>query len=255
MNVIVPSFRRPEQCAEKTLSTLARQAPGARVQVWLSDPQERPEYERHARDAGVHDRITVSFHEGQPGLLPNRRAAYTAQEAGWALSMDDDVERMIHRVSEAEAEDADINRWFEEGTALADMMGATLFGVYPVANPFFMKPQVRSGLHFIYGATYAEKVTPKDTSRIPRYGLRDDVARSLLHWESAGNVLRFEEYAIVQKYLKNEGGLQAGERNPQDDEIARDWILDKWPNVTKPWVRKNGEHEIKLLDPSKARAL
>jgi hypothetical protein len=257
MNVIVPSFRRPEQCAKKTLSTLARQAPGARVQVWLSDPQERPQYERAAKDAGVHEHVQVTFHDGQPLLGPNRRAAYAAQDAGWVLSMDDDIERMIYRVSGKEAQDADIARFFDEGTALADMMGVTLFGVYPVANPFFMKADVRSGLYFIYGATYAEKVTPGDMSRVPeaRYSLRDDIQRSLLHWRAGGSVLRFDEYAVVQKYLTNEGGLQHAQRTEAADTEERQRILDTWPGVTKAWQRSNGRHEIKLLDPSKARAL
>ncbi|MCH9834830.1 hypothetical protein K0U83_04175 [bacterium] len=253
MDVIIPSFRRAEQCAQKTLTTLARQAAGARAQVWLSDWEEREDYERAAREAGVYDAISVVFRQGEPGLGRNRRAAYHGQEKeGWILSMDDDIEKVIYRVDEKRVEEADISRFWEEGIALSDMMGVHLFGLYPVANPYFMRANVRSGLTFIIGGCYAEKVRPGDDAILPiaDNGLRDDFERSLLHWERYGGVLRFEEYSFVEKIFRNPGGLQAGDRNEADDRRERQRIVDTWPDVTKLWQRKNGRWEIKLIDPS-----
>lgn len=256
MNVIIPSFRRAQQCAEKSLTTLSRQAAGAAAQVWLSDWDELAEYEAAVEAAGVRDQITVTFHKGEPGLGRNRKAAYHGQpEPGWVLCMDDDIEKVILRVDEKRIEEADIHRFWSEGVALAKTIGTRLFGVYPVANPYFMRANVRSGLTFIGGGFYAEYVTPGETDLLPLAvnGLRDDFERSLLHWERFGNVLRFEEYSFIEKIFQNPGGLQAGDRNEEDDKKERERIVATWPEVTKLWRRKNGRWEIKLRDPGLSR--
>lgn len=258
MNVSVVSYRRPEQCAAKTLSTLARQAPGARVRVFLSDYAG----EYNAYEQAIVDRsdalspITVTLERGEPTLTANRRAAYRGSPEGWVLFMDDDVESVVRAHGPKDAEETPLKSVYREGCGAANQLGLRLVGLYPVCNPFFMKQRVLSGLRFVLGSAFFEKVDHEDERCLTRpdlTGTRDDIERTLLHYEIHGGNVRVENVAAKTKYMGNAGGQEEfrvgdGSECPEDKRSLAH-IRERWPNLTQLTVRKDGRTEVKLLEP------
>lgn len=126
---------------------------------------------------------------------------------------------------------------------------ATLFGIYPVRNGYFMKdlPEITYDLKFIVGAFWGY-INKKDYCRKIFLEEKEDVERTLLSYTFDKCVIRYNHITLVTNYYKEKGGMQSRNTNriEQSKESCK-YLLDKFPNYTKLYTsKKTGVYEVRL---------
>lgn len=241
--IAIPSHARSEAINRATLRYLAEEGIDKdRIRVFVA-PEQLNDY-RANLDPGLFCELV----EGASGVRGNHNAITNYYPDGIELvRFDDDVRYLAHRVSEKKLErlnglDLTINYAFEQ-TAAA---GATMWGVYPVNNPFFMKPKVRIGLSFIIGQCVGQ-VNHHD--EILEAEVKIDYERTLQRFIKDGAVVRFDFLTAVAGGVRgNKGGLQSLDRQAMNERATK-LLLEKYPNyvaLRKP--RADGYQEIRLVN-------
>lgn len=130
---------------------------------------------------------------------------------------------------------------------------ATLFGIYPVRNGFFMKdlPEVTYDLRFIVGAFWG-CINKKDNCRKLFLEEKEDVERTLLSYTFDNCIIRYNHITLVTNYYKEKGGMQSRNTNRiEKSKESCEYLLNKFPNYTRLYTsKKTGVYEIRLRDKS-----
>ena len=122
-----------------------------------------------------------------------------------------------------------------------------LWGVYPKANSFFMKPKITTDLKFIVGTAFGYINRPNAHDLFPKTPLKGDYEQTILYYKKDGGVLRFNNVSFkTQIYAK--GGLDVAEKRIQSSKKATEYLLKKYPEYVVPRPnRKNQISEIRLF--------
>lgn len=222
----------------KTLATLTRHGiPSDKIFVFVA-PEEMAEYQTALPG--------VQIRSGALGLAQNRNAVSASFPEGSALVwMDDDVKGFVtkrpdNRLLPVE----DLDAFFKEGFRRSQEAGASLWGLYPVANGKWLKNSVSEGLVFCYGCAFG-LWNRKDILIEQNY--KEDVERSLKFYERDGKVIRLNWVAPVQSYLKGKGGLN--ETRSYDKEVSECMkIQSKFPTLVSVRHKKD---RVDLVFPRK----
>jgi hypothetical protein len=132
--------------------------------------------------------------------------------------------------------------------------GLYIWGVYPVNNPFFMKPNITTKLKFLIGGFYGFINRPKDKD-IKISGNADqkeDIEQSILYYMKDGGVLRFNNISFKTKF-QAEGGLGKTKTRIVANEKAAKYLEKTYPQYAKMWKRPNGMAEIRLNDSNSTK--
>jgi len=194
--VAICSHDRSEAIKQKSLRLLDGYFfPHERIYVFVA-PHEAEVYEAAFREEFARVHLIV----GALGLSAQRRAVSEYFQEGQAiLCLDDDVEKFM-RLDNNET----FERMIHRGFAACSRNGGHLWGFYPCANKLWLKPSVTVGLSFIYGCAYG-LINCKDTQ--VSLSIKEDTERTILFFRRDGVVVRINDCAPVQKYMKNAGGL------------------------------------------------
>lgn len=230
--IAIPSYRRPEGCAERTLSLLGRLGGHWRtVEVWLSDPAERGAYRAHT-PAWADIRI------GAPTLRGNRAAIMQAHPGEDVLFCDDDLDDLVvlteDGMSTRSAGPSDFVDLLANGFGECEERGLRLWGVSPVANHFFMKWRSTAGRSFCIGSFYGLRVPEDPTPYVTEHCEKEDYERSLRAYEHDGGVVRVAWAAPKTTYYRGGGGM-VDDRTVGAQEDAVRYIEQRWPG----WTRRN----------------
>ena len=122
-----------------------------------------------------------------------------------------------------------------------------LWGVYPKANSFFMKPKITTDLKFIVGTAFGYINRPNAHDLFPKTPVKGDYEQTILYYKKDGGVLRFNNVSFkTQIYAK--GGLDVAEKRIQSSKKATEYLLKKYPEYVVPRPkRKNQISEIRLF--------
>jgi hypothetical protein len=245
MRIAIPSYRRADTLATKTIPLLLdRGVDPAIIDVFISDPGELPAYRQALQGTGV------NLHPGAIGMRDNRSVMARHYPKGEnVVAIDDDLTDII------EAVDAKTSRplqgltgFFEQAFEHARRNGCTLWGIYPVANPYFMKPKITTGLTYIVGCLYGWVTDPDADWHHTHLDDKEDFERSIRFYERDGAVLRIGWVAPVTRYYKEPGGMQV-ERTEQRINESVQWLLDNYGQFCTVNTRKSsGPAEVKLRD-------
>ena len=239
--IAIPSHARSVEINKLSLRYLADCGIDPdRVKVFV-EPNQLQNYKRDL-DPALYGELVA----GALGVRGNHNAITAFYPDGIPLvRMDDDIRAIAYRVNEKKLErvtdlDRTIQFCFDEAIAT----GATLWGLYPIDNPYFMKPRVRSELSFIIGQFFG---AINDHSEILGAEIKEDYERSIRRFMKDGIVLRFE-YLTAQagKVGGNKGGLQVMDRAAMN-EAGTEYLLANFPqfvSLKKP--RPDGYREIRL---------
>ena len=186
MRIAIPSLGRPETLAKKTLATLKRfEVPLILVTVFVI-AEEEAAYREHNPEV----KIVV----GEKGLTKQRDFIKTNYLPGEHLVfLDDDLEHFLFL-----GPDRNLLDTFQRGFEECERVGARIWGVYPVANLFFMQPKITKSLKYIIGSCYG--VILKDTLFEWDYDDKEDFYRTLAYYEEDGAVVRINYLAPKSKY-------------------------------------------------------
>jgi hypothetical protein len=183
---------------------------------------------------------------GVRGLIQQKQYIYDFYPEGTeVVMMDDDIE---HFITWDKNKMMDIRPIIHKGFRHCKDRGARLWGIYPVANPFFFSRDVSYGLKFIIGNLYG--FIKRGLSEIPADVIshKEDIYRSCAYFGRDGVVVRINDVAPVTKFLAGDS-LEASKE--KHDEGA-DRIVQDFPDYAKKYYRRRtGFAEIRLrkIDP------
>jgi hypothetical protein len=249
--IAIPSYKRVETLKEKTLAVLKKyKIESSKIHIFVADKDEENAY-KDGLAKGTYGKIVV----GIKGIKEIRNFITEYFPIGKKIiCMDDDIKEFLEYDEKAprkEKQLISLKRVFEKGFTEAHKQGFRLWGIYPIANGFFMKPTVSSDLKFIVGVCFGIINPGSNKLKIP-VDMKTDYYISLRMYELDGGVIRMNNVAPKTAYYKEAGGIQADEGRQKKSKDAAEMLIKLYPE----WVklnpnRKSGFVEIRIKDSKK----
>jgi glycosyltransferase involved in cell wall biosynthesis len=250
-SVVIPSYKRPEGCRDKTLAVLHKyHIPKDRIYVVVADNEQKAEYEQ-ILDSNTYGKILV----GVPGLAQVRNWIFKHFAKGQALvCCDDDIRSFIeYDISKPRHERPlrSLKEVIRRGFSECEKANCRFWGVYPSANGFFMKPKVSTDLKFIIGSFWG-CLNPGSEIQLER-SEKEDYERTIKFFVKDDAVVRLNFVSPKTAYYKEPGGMQTRNRL-KHQYVAVKALLKKYPQFVKSNpTRKSGFPEIRLNDKRTTR--
>lgn len=245
--IAIPSYKRPETLRDKTLMVLQKyRIPPSAITIFVANKEEEDIYKKTLKK-GTYNKLVV----GVVGMGDIRNFISHYYPIGTKIvNIDDDIKGFLEYDAHAARKErplrsllAVMKRGFEE----CEKHEARLWGVYPVANGFFMKPKISTDLRYIIGSfwgcinpgTKEIKITLDD---------KEDYQRSILYYEADEAVIRLNMVAPITAYYKEPGGMQEERTKARVEKSAR-WLVKTYPEFAKLHAtKKSGFMEVRLRD-------
>lgn len=246
--IAIPSFRREHTLIKKTLAYLqAAQVEPEDVYVFCADEKEALRYEDAFISSFGHNyryRIII----GVPTLCGQRNFINQFfAEGTYVLNFDDDVDGLYYARNKKLHLLTELETLLDRGNRLMLRTGIPIFGVYPVANHFFMGEDHTLDLRYIVGCFWGCIIDHSNDLKITIED-KEDFERSILYYKKFGGVIRFNDICVKTNYYKEPGGMQVTRTKLRVTEHA-EYLLQKYPEYCKlNESKKNQEFtEIKLI--------
>jgi hypothetical protein len=245
--VAIPSYGRPDTIKNKTIPTLIRGGvPPEKIHVHVRGEDQHQEY-LESLDAETYGQLIK--YEAKPGAMGFRNYLARAYPVGSRVVFcDDDLTRVVKMIDEKTLEDVpSLPDLFVESFSALETLGFNLWGIYPVMNPYFMKPKIRVDLSFIIGTMYGV-IIRHDECELIGTNDKDDYEKSIKFYLRDGGVLRLEYIAVDTKYIGEPGGMQEFRTEETLSEGVK-YLLEKYPEfVTYHVSPSRGTPEVRLKD-------
>lgn len=241
-SIAIPSYKRAKICNEKTLNFLHKNGINKELINVFVIEEEYDEY-LNILDKDKYNEIVI----GVKGIVEQVEFIEDYYGIGEnIIRVDDDVIEIDLSLTNY----ISLHNFFECAFQECVLSGSYIWGIYPVFNPFFRKERdmMTKTLKFIIGCLYGfinrrEKDLKLNITKI--CGNKDDVERSILYWLKDGIMIRFDRVAVKSKvYGTDGGGLGKMNDRLESMKIMTIMLNEKYPELTKIKVRKNGLYEI-----------
>jgi hypothetical protein len=260
--VAIPSYQRADLLNKKTLKTLAdHKIPQNRIYVFVANKTEEDIY-RQTLNKDFYGHLIV----GEKGLKNQRNFISRYFNVGQCiLNMDDDIGNFKtlyhHKVSQKIRSSQsyrkgyylksilNLDEFLNNSFKLLKKHKLFIWGVYPIANPYFMTPTISSDLKLIVGPVWGS-INRHDKDLILTLDEKEDVERTLQYYVKDHGVIRFNNICVQTTYYKTPGGMQADKRDRKKDALESAIYLNKkYPTLTKLYLeKKSGYAEVKLKE-------
>jgi len=232
MFIAVPSYHRAVLFGKKTYKIIKASKSEAITSVFVVQ-EEVEQYRALYPD--------ITFVVGVKGLLAQRKFIYDYYpEGSHILSIDDDIDYLLTIKKERILDIRQLAKRGFEGCVKND---CRLWGIYPVANAYFMKEKDTTALKFCIGCFYG--YIKKGDYVVMEYPFKDDYFITCSYYKADGRVFRINDVAPKTKFLRGDS-LEA---NAQGHDKAVDVLVSWFPLWAKKYYRKNGFPEVRLSDP------
>lgn len=251
--IAIPSHKRAESIGSKTLLYLAESGiDRERIRVFVA-PDQASDYEAQL-DSGLYAEIIPSA----LGVTANHNFITSYYDENQELvRADDDLRYLGRKVDDKVLSPINnLHSWIQGAFDLSAKTGSSLWGIYPVANPYFMKPKLSTGLTFIIGQFFGALNKRDEILKAP---VKQDYERSIKRFLDSGTVLRFDDVCGVSAGITSygggirsqKGGLQSWDRAALNQE-AVEYLLATYPDfVVEKKKSKTNYREIKLSHASR----
>ena len=240
--IAIPSYKRSKLIQEKTLKLLNKyNIDKSIIYIFVADDEEHEIYKLALPEY----KIIV----GELGITNQRNFIRNYfKEGDKVLFIDDDVEQVLELDrNDKLVETPDLNLFINYAFDECIDKSIYLWGIYPVANPYFMKSRDKFNhkLSFIIGTLYGQIIRHSpDLNLNILIQSKEDVLNSILHFKKDKILLRFDHHTIKTKFYNKIGGL--GGRRDLKDKLAAEYLESNYSNFGKLWIRKDGRFEFKL---------
>jgi hypothetical protein len=234
VHIVIPSYKRPDRLREATLTYLKEQGiPAKQITVVVATAEEKKLYEA-AVPRAMYGKMVI----GKPGVMEVRNfiTGYFPRDAK-VLSMDDDISDMLVKEGKELRSVPSLKQLIKMGFDLCEANGRHIFGIYPIANHFFMKEEPSFDLKFLIGHFFG-MINKKVFTHID---YKEDYERSIEYSLMDGGVVRFNNIAAKTVFGSAGGvGKSAAERIPvYKKEIA--YLMKKYPGLLRLNPKREGE--------------
>jgi hypothetical protein len=245
--IAIPSYRRAETLRDKTLTLLkSYRIPRDRIHVFVANKEEEAAY-KATLDPATYGHMHVAV----PGMAAVRNFITGFFPVGKPIfNMDDDIRGFIEYAEGQRRNERplrDLAAFITRGFRDAREAGVRLFGVYPVANGYFMKdgPPTRD-LRYIIGSVWGI-INPGKVLTVT-IDDKEDYLRSVIMYLLDGGVLRYNNVAPQSAYYKEPGGMQETRTMRRIEGSARA-MVEAFPDLVKiNLTKKSGMPEVRLRD-------
>ena len=242
MYIAIPTYNRSDILEKKTLTTLLEGGIiPSQIYIFVANKKEKEIYEKViTRDK--YNTIII----GQIGITNQRKFIKNYfKEGSEVVSIDDDIEG-LYKLKNDKLIKINVLSFFNDAFKLLKKEKKYLWGIYPVRNPFFMKPSISKGLSFILGALHGYIVRhSKDLEPNKKSEGKEDYEQSILYYLKDGGVIRYNDITIKTKFLAK-GGL--GEDRFERNKLSAEYLQKTYPSFVSIFHRKNGMTEIRIKD-------
>lgn len=268
--ICIPTYKRYEMFKEKTLSVLEKNKISlSRIYIFVANKSEKEKY-MNVLDRKYHSRIII----GKKGLKNQRNFISNYFPEGTCIvQLDDDIEDIVelyHPIMEnydewintdfktiksqefRKKQDIksinNLHKFIKDTFKYCINNNIYLWGIYPIANPYFMTYTKEEKLNFIVGPMFGI-INRHDKDLKLTLDEKENSERTLQHYVKDGKVLRVNYISIITKYYKNKGGMQNEGKDRIEEAAKSSNILhSRYPNITKIYIKKStGMPEIKLI--------
>jgi hypothetical protein len=249
--VAIPSYHRSDVISQKTLHTL--QVGGvkkSRIYIFVANQDEK-----HAYECSVPKSLYKEIVVGKLGIANQRNfISHYFPKNQYVVSMDDDIEAVTHRTSPTHLSTIrDLDHLFREAHAVLKREHLFLWGIYPVNNPFFMKPTITTDLRFCIGVMHGFISRQDPSLKLSVHSeTKEDYEHTILYYQKDGGVVRFNSISIKTKFHAD-GGL--GKDRIEKNRSAAEYLEKTYPEIVSRFSRKNGMPEVKLKARPRLRVL
>lgn len=256
--VVINSAGRSDTLASKTLPLLdSRNVNLEDVEVWVPNEATRDEYAPVVAGVG---RLDIAPHDPldkrvevvgiEPvGLGKARNHVIAAHDRGERLLfIDDDLTDVVQVASSKHSDPVlDLDLYFRSMFRAASAAASTLWGIYPVNNPYFGRPRHTYDLRYICGGLFGVEVADRAHEMVVLDD-KEDFERSIRHYLADGQVLRDEGVRIGTTGYSGAGGMQMSRTDERVEAAAR-WLADEFPGLASlNLTKKSGKAEVRLRD-------
>lgn len=244
--IAIPSYKRAETLRDKTLTLLKEQRiPRDKIHVFVANKEEAAAYK-----AALDPTTYGHMHIAEPGMAAVRNYITRFFPVGKLIfNMDDDIRGFIEYSDGARRNERplrDLAAAITAGFAEAKRTGYRLFGFYPVANGYFMKPGATHDLRYIIGAVWGI-INPGKILTVT-IDDKEDYLRSVIMYLLDGGVIRYNNIAPQSAYYKEPGGMQETRTMNRIEGSARA-MVQAFPDLVKiNLTKKSGMPEVRLRD-------
>lgn len=264
--VAIPSYKRPETLKTKTLKVLQNyNIDPKRIYIFVADDEQKEIY-MNTLPRNSYNKLVV----GVPGIknIRNFMPKYFP-EGQHIFYMDDDIYDIYETINPYSITSPKYNKkqnqhirlpslhkLIKKAFSLSKKTGLTNWGVYPVLNPFFMKPTspnineyVSTKLCYIIG--FMTGVINNRKAEIRTIDDKEDYERSIKYYLKDNGLLRFNNITAKTKCYKEPGGMQV-ERTKKRIHDSAVYLTKVYPELcTLNTSKKSGFTEIRLHDKRK----
>jgi len=246
--IAIPSYKRHEAIKEKTLATLKKYGiPPNKITVFVANKDEEALYKQSLKP-GTYGKIVV----GVKGMHDIRNFITGYYPIGTKIvNIDDDIKGFLEYDETLKRKEKPLKSLLaviKKGFSECEKAKTKLWGVYPVANGYFMKPKVSTEIRYIIGSFWG-CINPgiKEIEITTEY--KEDYQRSILYYKKYGAVVRLNMYAPISAYYTEAGGMQEVKERRELEEKGARWLVKTYPDfaVLNP-SKKSGYMEVKLKD-------
>ena len=230
--IAVPSYKRSELFAKNTYQVLKRHNLLDVSTLFINSEDEQAykdfEIRKVVRDC--------------QSLVERRDYIYSYfPEDTWIIQIDDDISGVI---GEDRKEVPSLRALIERGCSTSKTENCRLWGVYPVANPFFFTEGHDTCLRYICACLYGVLKTGEYVCA-PTEG-KHDIWWSCWYFKKDGKVLRLNDVSAKANYYTAKGG-RSDERRKEIELEGAQRVCADFPEYAKLYTRKRtGYAELRL---------
>ena len=235
--IAIPSYNRAEVLVKKTLTTLKKhKVPADRILIFVEQDQMEMYKSVVPSDYGT---LKSRGKLGSVKDTYNFLSEYFPKDKPF-LRIEDDISGFYEAKNGKLVEISNLVNLFDKGFELCKKLGFHLWGVYPVANAFYMKSKddyttdlkliVGAFMGFINQKIKVEMNTKNDHELSLKYFLKDD------------GVLRFNHICVrYSTYTKGGMNDKKREERLKDEIVASNTLIEKYPEYVRMNPNRKGE--------------
>jgi len=239
MKIAIPSYNRPRQIVDKTLAFLERHnIPKTDIYIFIVD-------EEHGIYTDSIDNDEYNIIIGHHGIANQRNFITNYFELDeYVLCIDDDIHDLLFTDNGILKSVGDLKFILNNMKDVMESTGLNLCGIYPVANPLFMRSgKLTTDLKFCVGQFYMIKNKKILLNELAE--AKEDYENTIKYFINDGGVCRFNNLC-VKTVNHAKGGLGSIKtKRLQMNVNATEYLMNEYPEFVFH-KKKLGEIRLQL---------